>query len=89
MRKVLGGGMRQVGILAAACLFALSKAKENLTKDHIHAKKLAQGIADGLDDKTKRIISVNVQNTQTNIVHLTIEDRKLKTSDFIKRFEHV
>lgn len=78
--------MRQTGVLAAACLYALSKAKENLSKDHANAKKLAQGIADGLDEKTKQLISVDVKNTETNIVHLAILPKKLSTNVFLKRF---
>ena len=43
MKKVLGGGMRQAGILAAAALVALEDHVERLTQDHIHAKMLANG----------------------------------------------
>ena len=81
--------MRQTGILAAACLFALSKAKENLTRDHEHAKKLAKGIADGLDQNAKEIINVDVQNTETNIVHLQIKQKKLHPTFFLERFSTV
>jgi threonine aldolase len=41
MRKVLGGGMRQAGILGAAGLFALSNHVERLKEDHLRAKKIA------------------------------------------------
>jgi threonine aldolase len=40
-RKRLGGGMRQVGILAAACLYALDHHLERLAEDHAHARRLA------------------------------------------------
>ncbi len=43
-RKMLGGGMRQVGILAAACLFALDHQLERLHDDHAHAQILATGL---------------------------------------------
>lgn len=45
-RKVLGGGMRQSGILAAACLYALEHNVERLEQDHSNAAYLAEGLAD-------------------------------------------
>jgi len=47
-RKVLGGGMRQAGILAAACLYALKHHVDRLAHDHANAERLAQGLR-GLD----------------------------------------
>ena len=44
VRQSLGGGLRQAGVLAAACLYGLSKADENLRKDNQNAKKLVEGI---------------------------------------------
>jgi threonine aldolase len=44
-RKVLGGGMRQAGFLAAACLYALEHQVERLAEDHRNAERLAQGLA--------------------------------------------
>ncbi len=43
-RKVLGGGMRQAGVLAAAALYALEQHVERLAEDHANAQRLAQGI---------------------------------------------
>jgi threonine aldolase len=45
-RKVMGGGMRQAGILAAAGIIALQEHTKLLAADHARAKKLAQGLAD-------------------------------------------
>jgi threonine aldolase len=45
IRKQLGGGMRQAGILAAAGIVALETMVERLDKDHIRAKQLAQGLS--------------------------------------------
>ncbi len=45
-RKMLGGGLRQSGILAAAGLYALEHHRERLADDHAHARRLAQGLAD-------------------------------------------
>ena len=44
LRKMLGGGMRQAGILAAAGIVALEKMVERLVEDHARAKKLADGL---------------------------------------------
>ncbi|CAF0893776.1 unnamed protein product [Brachionus calyciflorus] len=79
-RKVLGGSMRQVGILAGACLYALDKANENLLKDHENAIKLAEGInGQGL---------LEVQKPETNIIHLKLGP-KIKIADFVNRLKTV
>jgi len=44
LRKQWGGGMRQIGILAAACLYALDHHVDRLAEDHAHARRLAQGV---------------------------------------------
>ncbi|VWB64965.1 threonine aldolase [Burkholderia pseudomultivorans] len=59
-RKVLGGGMRQSGILAAACLYALDHNVERLADDHANAAHLATGLA--------RIEPVKVLSQATNMV---------------------
>jgi threonine aldolase len=61
-RKMLGGGMRQVGVLAAAGLIALEESPKNLHRDHENAKVLAQGLA-----KIKGI-SLDAAKVVTNIV---------------------
>ncbi|WP_026640393.1 low-specificity L-threonine aldolase [Bordetella petrii] len=59
-RKVLGGGMRQAGVLAAACLYALEHHVERLAQDHDNARLLAEGLA-GID-------GVKVLAQDTNMV---------------------
>jgi threonine aldolase len=59
-RKVLGGGMRQSGVLAAACLYALDHNVERLAEDHANAAHLAKGLAE--------IDQVKVQSQATNMV---------------------
>ncbi|MDE1179717.1 low-specificity L-threonine aldolase [Paraburkholderia sp.] len=59
-RKVLGGGMRQSGLLAAACLYALDHNVERLADDHANAAHLAESLA-GVDQ-------VKVQGHATNMV---------------------
>lgn len=61
-RKRLGGGMRQIGILAAAGLIALEEGPNRLHEDHENAKRLADGLS------TIRGISIDVDNILTNIV---------------------
>jgi threonine aldolase len=65
-RKRLGGGMRQVGILAAAGLIALEETPEILHIDHENARLLAKGLA-GLNG-----IEVDVERVATNIVILDV-----------------
>ena len=59
-RKVLGGGMRQAGVLAGACLYALDHNVERLADDHANAARLAAGLAD--------IAEVKVLSHATNMV---------------------
>lgn len=59
-RKVLGGGMRQSGLLAAACLYALDHQVERLAEDHENAAVLARGLSD--------IAGVTVLSQATNMV---------------------
>ena len=61
-RKRLGGGMRQVGILAAAGLIALEESPKFLHIDHENAKRLAEGAAN------LKGISIDAEKVQTNIV---------------------
>lgn len=61
-RKLLGGGMRQVGVLAAAGLYALEHMVDRLEDDHVNAKLIAQEIA-SLDG-----ISLDLSTVQSNIV---------------------
>ncbi len=62
VRKSWGGGMRQVGILAAAGLYALQNNMERLKDDHRRAKYLAERIVDVIDisiDDEKLFLSIN------------------------------
>jgi threonine aldolase len=62
VRKSWGGGMRQVGILAAAALFAVQNNRERLKEDHIRAKKLADRI------NANPNLEINMEAVQTNIL---------------------
>ncbi|MEM3891240.1 MAG: low-specificity L-threonine aldolase [Nitrososphaerales archaeon] len=77
MRKMLGGGMRQAGIIAAAGLVALEKMVDRLKEDHINARLLAEGLAkiDG--------IKIDVRRVQTNIVMFDVSNLGVSGSAFI------
>ncbi|MCS7065855.1 MAG: low-specificity L-threonine aldolase [Fimbriimonadales bacterium] len=61
-RRMLGGGMRQAGVLAAACIVALEQMVDRLAEDHAHAKYLAEGLANIPG------IRIDPARVQTNIV---------------------
>jgi threonine aldolase len=67
-RKVVGGGMRQAGILAAAGLISLTDMIDRLHEDHHHAHLLAQGLAQIPG------IEIDPQNVKTNLVFFKISD---------------
>ncbi len=69
-RKVLGGGMRQAGILAAAGVVALTSNVERLAEDHANARLLAEGLAE--------ITELNLDPTavQTNMVFICLESER-------------
>ena len=64
-RKVLGGGMRQAGILAAAGIVALEGMTERLAEDHARARRLAEGLA--------RLPFVHVAPVSTNILYFWLD----------------
>ena len=75
-RKLLGGGMRQAGVLAAAVLYALENHIDRLTADHAHAAWLAAAIAgiDGLALSTPRI--------ETNMIIFHVEPALGSAAEF-------
>jgi threonine aldolase len=67
IRKRWGGGMRQVGVLAAAALYALAHHRERLGEDHANARALAEGMS------RLRSVQVDRSSVETNIVNLDLE----------------
>ncbi len=67
-RKMFGGGMRQVGIIAAAGIYALDHHIERLKEDHKNAKRLAIVL------KELKGVSINPEHVETNIVIFGIGD---------------
>lgn len=80
-RKILGGGMRQAGIIAAPGIIALEKMIDRLEEDHKNARLLAEGIAkvDGL--------AINLGIVQTNMVHFDVGELGISANQFISELE--
>lgn len=64
-RKILGGAMRQAGLLAAAGLYALENNVERLAEDHANAERLAAGLG---------ALGLEVEPPQTNMVFVTVPE---------------
>jgi len=79
IRKMLGGGMRQAGVLAAAALVALEEGPKRLHIDHENAQVLAQGLL--------RIpgITIEPDKVQTNIVLYDVRKTGLTSSQFLQK----
>jgi len=71
-RKIVGGGMRQVGILAAAGLYALDHHVERLAEDHENARRLAAGIAE-IDGLSSPQSGPPTGAAWTNLVYLRVD----------------
>ena len=69
VRKMLGGGMRQVGVLCAAAKVALETGVERLADDHANAKRLAAGIAEAWPG------SIDPAGVETNILYVYTGDQ--------------
>jgi len=78
IRKMLGGGMRQAGVLAAAGLIALEKGPWRLQVDHDHAKLLATALA------AIPGITLNPAKVQTNIVIFNLKTSGWSSSRFLE-----
>jgi threonine aldolase len=76
-RKMLGGGMRQIGVLCAAALYALERQRERLAEDHENARRLAQGLA-GLPG-----VVLDLNTVRTNII--AFEVQTMHAPAFVKR----
>jgi threonine aldolase len=74
-RKMIGGGQRQIGIVAAAALYALEHHVKRLTDDHQNAKRLADALADMPG------VSINPDEVDTNIVIFDVEKSGMNAVD--------
>lgn len=78
-RKMLGGGMRQAGFLAAAGIVALEKMTSRLAEDHENARFLAQGLSEIPG------ITIDMDTVQTNIVICDISGLKMTAGEFASK----
>jgi threonine aldolase len=79
LRKVLGGGMRQAGIIAAPGIVALEKMLDRLEEDHRNARCLAEGI-----NEVSRI-QIDLNRVQTNIVCFEVRGLDLSAELFVSK----
>src|SRR3972149_8388577 len=76
-RKVLGGGMRQAGVLAAAGLIAIHDMTKRLHEDHENAQALGDGL--------RNVAGITMLSVATNFVFFDLnEDAKLSPAEFMK-----
>lgn len=78
-RKVLGGGMRQAGIIAAAGITALQQMVDRVAEDHKNARHLAEGIAH------IRGLSIEPAKVQTNIVYFDVVTDRLTAEKLLSK----
>ena len=79
-RKLMGGQLRQVGLLAGAGMYAVQHLSERVAHDNARARKLAEGIQDAKD------ISIDLSTVQTNIVKVDLHGA-LKGKDWLRALE--
>lgn len=79
MRKMVGGGMRQAGVLAAAGIVALSKMVDRLAEDHAKARRLAEGLAEFAG------ITIEPERVKTNIVIFEFHHPHMSPQEFTAR----
>ena len=72
-KQRLGGSMRQGGLCAAACLYALDHNIDRLAEDHANAKRLARGLS--------QIPGITVEDPETNLVFFDVSGTDLTTDD--------
>ena len=77
LRKMLGGGMRQVGVVAAAGLLALEEMVERLPEDHRRARRLAEGLAQISG------VEIDLEEVQTNMVFFRLNTPSYSNETFL------
>jgi threonine aldolase len=80
-RKVLGGGMRQAGVIAAAGIVALEQMVDRLVDDHVNARRLAQGLLQLPG------ISIDPDTVETNIVIFELHHASVSPSELVELAE--
>ena len=80
-RKMVGGGMRQAGVLAAACLIAITEGPKRLHVDHENCTALAVGLSKIAG------LQVDLKSVQTNMVYVDVSATGLPASDFVAKLK--
>ncbi len=80
-RKVYGGGMRQVGILAAACIYAVENHFQRLEEDHKRAKQFAKAISEIPS------VKLDLETAQTNIVIFDVDIPSFNAENFLIKLQ--
>lgn len=75
LRKLMGGGMRQAGVIAAPGIIAINKMTKRLGEDHIRAKRLAEIFS------RFEIFDIDLKKVQTNMVYIKISSKKPEIED--------
>jgi len=78
-RKMLGGGMRQAGILAAAGIIAIENMVERLEEDHKNARILGEGLVDIGG------INIDLETIQTNMIYIDLNKSGMDTYKFLPK----
>lgn len=79
LRKQLGGGMRQSGLLAACGIVSITKMIERLKDDHVNARRLAEGLA------KLPGVQLDLSTVQTNILYFEVPGRESDFESWLKR----
>lgn len=82
LRKIFGGGMRQVGVVAAAGIYALEHHIPRLKDDHAHAKRLAELL------QSIPSISVDPSQVETNIIVFKVTESGKETNELLAECKH-
>ena len=81
VRRIFGGGMRQVGIIAAAGLYALEHHIDRLADDHARARKLAEVLSQ------LPFVTIDPKRVDTNILVLELSAKKIDAHAFVERLK--
>lgn len=84
-RKMLGGAMRQVGVIAAAGLVALEETIPRLLEDHRRALLIAQAI----NQLNSKIFQINMKTVQTNMIFVNVNSESISATILMNRLHQV
>jgi threonine aldolase len=77
-RKMMGGGMRQAGVIAAGGLYALREGPKRLATDHVRARRLALGLVEAG-------FEIDLETVQTNMVYATVPNARERVQAWARK----